>query len=63
MKLANYFTGFLAFALAYWVFDFILSSPDTEVTSYIVCCLIFSVLATAAVYNLVQGYKLHKSEY
>lgn len=63
MKLLNYFLGFISFALAHWVFTAILSSPDTQVYNYIVCSLIFAVLATTAVYNLIQGYKLQKSEY
>jgi uncharacterized membrane protein YjdF len=63
MKLLHYFLGFNAFALAYWIFDSVLCSPDTLVTYYIGCALIFAVLATTAVYNLVQGYKLHKNEY
>lgn len=63
MKLLHYFLGFNAFALAYFIFNFILGSLDTDVYKYIGCCLIFGVLATTAVYNLVQGYKLQKSEY
>jgi uncharacterized membrane protein YjdF len=63
MKLLHYFLGFNAFALAYWLFSSVLCSPDTLVTYYIGCCLIFSVLATTAVYNIIQGYKLQKSEY
>lgn len=63
MKLLHYFLGFNAFALAYWLFTQVMSSPDTIITSYIYSCLIFGVLSTTAVYNLVQGYRLQKNEY
>jgi len=63
MKLLHYFLGFNAFALAYWVFTEILCCLETPVTNYIISCLIFGLLATTAVYNLIQGYKLHKAEY
>jgi len=63
MKLLHYFLGFNAFALALWIYDSILTSPDTLVNYYIGCCLLFSALSTTAVYNIIQGYKLQKSEY
>ena len=63
MKLLHYFLGFNAFALAYWVFYEVLCYIDTPVTYYIISCLVFSALATTAVYNLIQGYRLQKSEY
>lgn len=63
MKLVHYFLGFNAFALAYWVFVEVLCCLETPVTNYIISCLVFSVLATTAVYNLLQGYRIQKSEY
>jgi uncharacterized membrane protein YjdF len=63
MKLLHYFLGFTAFALAHWVFTEVLCCLDTPVTNYIMSCLVFGLLATTAVYNLIQGYKLQKSEY
>lgn len=63
MKLVHYFLGFVSFTLAYWVFDAVLCSENTVVNNYIVCSLIFGVLATTAIYNLLQGYKLQKKEY
>ena len=62
MKLLHYFLGFNAFALAYWLFSQIMLSLDTEVTSYIVCCLIFSVLASVSAYNLYEGYKKQRND-
>lgn len=57
MKLLHYFLGFNASALAIWVFTQILDNLETDVYSYIVCCLIFSVLAAVGIYNIVEGYK------
>lgn len=63
MKLVHYFLGFNALALAYFLFTEVLCSPDILISYYVYNCLAFSVLATTAVYNLIQGYKLHKAEY
>ena len=57
MKLLHYFLGFNAIALSLWVFTNIMSSLETEVYSYIVCCLIFAVLASVGIYNIVEGFK------
>lgn len=63
MKLLHYFLGFNAFALAYWVFSKLLCNDNTPVTYWVYCCILFSILSTVAIYNLIQGYKLHKEEY
>ncbi len=63
MKLLHYFLGFNSFALAYFFFTEVLCSPDILIHYYVLNCLAFSILAATAVYNLVQGYKLQKSEY
>jgi hypothetical protein len=58
MKLLHYFLGFNAAVLSHFFFNDVLNAPDILITYYIYNCLAFSALATIAVYNLVQGYKL-----
>jgi hypothetical protein len=62
MKLINYFLGFNAAALAYTAFTQLVCSMDCEVYKWILSCLAFSILSSTAIYNLIQGYKLHKKE-
>lgn len=62
MKLLHYFLGFNAFALAYWLFTNILSSLETDVYFYIGSCLLFSALASVAIYNIYEGYKKQRND-
>lgn len=63
MKILHYFLGFNAAVLAYFLFTKVLFAMDTEIYSWIYSCIAFSILSSIAIYNLIQGYKLHKEEY
>ena len=63
MKLINYFLGFNAALLAYTAFTQLICSMDCDLDKWVYTVIGTSILSSTAVYNLVQGYKLHTKEF
>lgn len=63
MKLFHYFLGFNAFALAYWILNFLMSDLDVTTDWYIGSCLFFSVLASVGIYNIKEGLKKQNNDW
>ena len=63
MKVLHYFLGFNAAVLAYLLFTQVIIVSSTQAITGVCTCIAFSILSTVSIYNLIQGYKLHKEEY
>jgi hypothetical protein len=62
MKLVNYFLGFNAAILAFFGYTQFITNMEMEVDKWIYAVIIVSILSATAMYNLVQGYNLHRKE-